>query len=209
MLRRKLVSVGLDLPPLRMNLVRLPKDKAAVDALQEYEGMEASEAAYTSSLRRVLGGVKAPMVAKQIIEELKDRAYRKIVVLYYHKDVGRQLTRLFMAADIRLAGFDGSTPSLQRQHDIDLFQNHPDVRVFLAQQQAAGIAINLTAASEVVLIEPAWSPDENRQAIKRIHRIGQDQPCRARIFTISGTLDEAIMGTLTRKSKMQREVFDG
>lgn len=204
MLRRKLDDVGLELPPLRRDLVRLPKTAAAAKALSEYEGLEADEAAYTSTLRRVLGELKAPLVAKQIREELDDGAYEKIVVLYYHRAVGRELKK--QLAPYGVAGFDGSTSQNTRAQEIEIFQAYPFVRVFLAQQTAAGIAINLTAAREVVLVEPAWSPEDNEQAIKRVHRIGQDAPCRARTFCITGTLDEAIMGTIHMKKKMQKEV---
>lgn len=206
MLRRHLEEVGIELPPLRVDLFRLPKDRAAGEALAEYEDAEADETVYTSTLRRLLGTMKAPLIAQQLVEELEAGAYEKIVVLYYHRDTGEALRRAFGNAGFTVAGFDGSTPQRDRKVQIDAFQTQPDVRVFLAQQTAAGIAINLHAASEIVLVEPAWSPDDNAQAIARIHRIGQDQPCRARIFTIAGTLDERIMTTVTRKVKMQTEV---
>jgi SNF2 family DNA or RNA helicase len=96
------------------------------------------------------------------------------------------------------------TPPARRQEEIDGFQKHGGI--FLAQQTAAGIGITLTRAHEIVLVEPSWSPSDNDQAIKRIHRIGQDKPCRARIFLVPDSLDEAVMGTLLRKQKMLTEV---
>jgi SNF2 family DNA or RNA helicase len=89
---------------------------------------------------------------------------------------------------------------------VDNFTNDPRCRVFLAQQTSAGEAINLQAASEIVLVEPAWSPDANRQSVKRIHRIGQDNPCRARIFGVAGSIDAAVMGTVAQKVGHQTEV---
>lgn len=203
MLRRTLDDVGLELPPLRVELSRLPKGDADTEALAEYEAWEDTD--YTSTLRRLLGSVKAPLVAKQIIEELDDGAYEQIVVLYYHRDVGAGLREEFDKHGYSPVGFDGSTAQGARQEAIEAF-DRGESQVFLAQQTAAGIAINLTAATEIVLLEPAWSPNDNHQAIDRIHRIGQDQPCRARIFALSGTLDEAIMGTIRNKVAMQEEV---
>lgn len=206
MIRRRLEDVSLELPPLRVDLHRIPKARATARALSEYEDMESDEAAYTSTLRRVLGTVKAEPVAKQIISELEDGAYEQIVVLYYHRDVQAALAAAFDRAGVPVVGFGGDTPTTARQEAIDAFQAG-QAPVFLAQQTAAGVAINLTAATEIVLLEPAWSPEDNRQAIARIHRIGQDRPCRARIFALTGTLDEAVMGTLKNKVKMQREVL--
>ena len=211
MLRRHLDDVGLELPPLRVNVDRMESTPALDKALTEYTDMEAAvadlEDSYTSTLRRLLGEAKAPMIAARIAQEWMDQEYDKIVVLYHHRDVGAAIWKRLCTGQ-RVVGFHGGTGMKPRQDAIDAFQNDPEVSVFCAQQGAAGIAINLTAASEVVLVEPAWSPDDNAQAIARIHRIGQDNPCRARIFSVAGTLDEAIMDTLARKLQMQREVLD-
>ena len=202
-LRRDLNQVGLELPPLRLDIFRLKKDDVANGGnFEAYEAYERTEENYTSTLRRMLGEAKALTVARQIIEEMRDSQYSKIVVLYYHHLVRDTLHQAFEASGLRVTGFDGGTPQGERKAAIDLFQNDPEVHVFLAQQAAAGTAITLTAASEIVLVEPAWSPEDNFQAIARVHRIGQGSPCRARIFAVSGTLDEAIMGTLANKVRM-------
>jgi SNF2 family DNA or RNA helicase len=215
MVRRHLEDVALDLPPLRVTLHTLPSDAgferaleaAGVDAARltamiEAEG--ASEDASTSRVRRLAGEYKAPRIAEIIAAEMDDRAYPKIVVLYYHRKVGtllRDKLRVF-----GVVGFDGQTPQPKRQAAVDAFTNDPTVRVFCAQQTSAGQAINLQVASEIVLVEPDWSPDQNRQAIKRVHRIGSKHPVRARIFGVAGTIDHAVMQTQTKKIAHQKEV---
>ncbi len=203
MLRRMPEDVGLDLPPLRVDLHRLPEADADLSA---YESMEADERTYASSLRRVLGVAKAPAVARLIHEELSSKQYHKIVVLYYHREVGNILRQSLTDAGHSVVGFDGSTPQSQRWEAIQAFQKG-NAEVFLAQQMSAGVAINLTAANEAVLLEPDWTPDMNSQAIARIRRIGQDRPCRARIFAIAGTIDTNVMSTIRAKVRMQREVL--
>lgn len=205
MLRRRLDEVALDLPPLRVTLQTLLTPESVRRELGS--DREVLEEEYTSTLRRLLGEAKAPLVADQIIEELQDGAYSHIVVLYYHRKVGALLEQAFARSGVSTVGFHGGTPPGERQLAVDTFQAG-DATVFLAQQTAAGVGITLTQATEIVLVEPAWSPDDNDQAIKRIHRIGQDKPCRARIFALSKTLDDAIMGTLAQKMRMRKEVFD-
>lgn len=200
MLRRSLGDVGFDLPPLRVDIQRFPKEKLQTDI---YEC--ASEHDYTSRVRRILGEAKADFVAETLVDELAAGEYRQIVVLYYHTAVGTRLRERFQGAGYRVTGFDGSTPGVDRARAVREFQDGR-AEVFLAQQSAAGIGITLTAAHEIVLVEPAWSPDDNLQAITRIHRIGQEHPCRARIFAASGTIDGAIMGTLKQKLDMKAEV---
>jgi SWI/SNF-related matrix-associated actin-dependent regulator of chromatin subfamily A-like protein 1 len=204
MLRRKLREVALDLPDLRVDLQWLPKTDALTAELENLGYDSDDEEAYTSTLRRLLGEAKAPIIARQIAEELDDGQYKKIVVLYHHKDVGKELRIRLQKYGV--ARFDGSTSGGDRARAIQWFQTDPNCRVFLAQQTAAREGITLTAATEIVLAEPDWVPDMNAQAIKRIHRIGQGHPCRARIFAVRDTLDAAIMRGIHQKVRMQETV---
>ena len=206
MLRRRVADVALDLPPLRTTVQYLDQDNHLARELETL-GVQGDDE-HMSRLRRLLGAYKAPRIAERLVAELRDDKQLHMVVLYHHRDTGAALADAFDDADISWVGFDGSTPSATRQYEIDTFQRG-DARVFLAQQGAAGTGITLTRASEIVLVEPSWSPAENDQAIKRIHRIGQDSPCRARLFAVPDSLDEAVMLTLTRKTAMVEEVVDG
>lgn len=60
---------------------------------------------------------------------------------------------------LRRAGFntamlDGSMTPTQRQRSIDYFMNNPDVEVFLVSLKAGGVALNLTEASRVFIVDP-------------------------------------------------------
>ncbi len=213
MLRRKLEDeeVKMGLPPLRVTAHTLPRDagfnealvRAGVDAVALQRQMDGAED--YSRTRRLLGEYKAPRIADIIVEELEERQYQKIVVMYYHKAVGAMLRKKF--APFGCVGFDGAMPAgKRRQQEIDTFTNDLTARVFCAQQGAAGEAINLQAASEIVLVEPEGSPDPNRQVIKRIHRPGQGLPCRARIFCVAGSVDEPTMRTMARRAGDQKEI---
>lgn len=207
MLRRRLSEVALDLPPLRTTVQYLDRDPRVAEEIETYADVQ-DNPEHMSTLRRLLGEYKAPKIARILVEELQYDPDLSMVVLYHHKKTGEVLRKAFYNAGIKKAGFDGSTPALVRQAEIDTFQEGK-ARVFLAQQEAAGTGITLTRASEIVLVEPSWSPAENDQAIKRIHRIGQTIPCRARLFAVPDSLDEALVGTLARKTGMVREVVDG
>lgn len=200
MLRRKLKDIALELPPLRTTVQYLDRDPKLDEKIAELT-TDFDDPEHLSTLRRLLGEYKAPHVGRVIREELASDPSLSIVVMYHHKATGEMLREDFHRDGILTVGFDGSTPPEIRQNSIDYFQ-HGGARVFLAQQTAAGVGITLTRASEIVLVEPAWSPSENEQAIKRIHRIGQDAPCRARLFAVPDSMDEALMATLLRKEKM-------
>jgi SNF2 family DNA or RNA helicase len=214
MLRRRLAEVGLDLPPLRVDTSLLRPDvlfRKAIEA-QGYlpeeieQAMElADEEGVLSTLRRFLGQYKAPLVSQILVDELRDEPALQMVVLAHHRDTLRVLFDGFQRAKISLNYVDGDISGRSRDNAVTNFQTGK-ARVFLAQQTTAGLAINLQNAHELVLVEPSWCPADNAQAIKRIHRIGQDSPCRARIFSVAGTLDERIMDVLARKTRMAAEL---
>ena len=60
---------------------------------------------------------------------------------------------------LRRAGFntvmlDGSMTPQQRQRSIEHFMNNADVEVFLVSLKAGGVALNLTEASRVFIVDP-------------------------------------------------------
>jgi DNA repair protein RAD16 len=82
---------------------------------------------------------------------------------------------------LRRAGFntvmlDGSMTPQQRQKSIEHFMTDPDVEVFLVSLKAGGVALNLTEASRVFIVDPWWNPAAEWQSADRCHRIGQRRP---------------------------------
>lgn len=57
---------------------------------------------------------------------------------------------------IRCVRLEGSQSLDQRDRAIEAFSNDPCVRVFLMSLKAGGVALNLTAASHVMLMDPWW-----------------------------------------------------
>lgn len=217
MLRRQPADVSVQLPPLRVDVELLQrndlfdrsirdtgKDVSQVaEALADAERDSVAEVpGALSRLRHILGELKSEWIARRIAEELDERQYDKIVILAYHQRVLRRFEQEL--GHYGVTGFDGSTPAAQRDRAVMQFRDDSSVRVFVAQQTAAGTGLDgLQVSAEIVLAEPAWSPDENAQAVKRIHRIGSTLPCRARMFAVDGTLDDGIMHTLARKTRMK------
>ncbi|PWZ58422.1 Protein FATTY ACID EXPORT 3, chloroplastic [Zea mays] len=80
-----------------------------------------------------------------------------------------------------------------------------DYRVFLMSLKAGGVALNLTVASHVFLMDPWWNPAVENQAQDRIHRIGQFKTIKSTRFVIKGTVEERIL-QLQQKKQL---VFEG
>uniref|UniRef100_A0A8C4SVS4 Helicase like transcription factor n=1 Tax=Erpetoichthys calabaricus TaxID=27687 RepID=A0A8C4SVS4_ERPCA len=71
--------------------------------------------------------------------------------------------------------FDGSLSQSKRTTAIKSFQSsHPgSPTVMLLSLKAGGVGLNLTAASRVFLMDPAWNPAAEDQCFDRCHRLGQ------------------------------------
>ncbi|KAL7554732.1 hypothetical protein ACHAWF_018559 [Thalassiosira exigua] len=85
------------------------------------------------------------------------------------------------------------------------FREDNNVRVLLMSLKAGGVALNLTCANYIYLMDPWWNPAAEMQAIDRTHRIGQYRPIRAVRFIAENTVEERILQLQEKK----RLVFDG
>ncbi|XP_050206991.1 DNA repair protein RAD16 [Mercurialis annua] len=99
----------------------------------------------------------------------------------------------------------GSMTLPARDNAIKNFTEDPDCRIFLMSLKAGGVALNLTVASHVFLMDPWWNPAVERQAQDRIHRIGQYKPIRIVRFVIENTIEERILRLQDKKEL----VFEG
>ncbi|KAJ3705333.1 hypothetical protein LUZ61_009038 [Rhynchospora tenuis] len=99
----------------------------------------------------------------------------------------------------------GSMSLSEREKAINTFTEDSDCRIFLMSLKAGGVALNLTVASHVFLMDPWWNPAVEKQAQDRIHRIGQYKPIRSTRFVIQNTVEERIL-KLQEKKEL---VFEG
>lgn len=173
--------------------------------------LEAAERGDTRSLemhmgplRRNTGIAKAGIVVEAVKEEI-DAGLDKIVLAYWHTDVGRIL--LDGLRRFGVVGIDGSTPSAKRTAAEQAFLNDPKVRVFLGQIQAAGEAIDLSSAAQMIFVEASFVPKDMLQMSLRITNHTQKQPPLVRVAVLEGSIDEALQTVLLRKWTAIREVL--
>lgn len=96
----------------------------------------------------------------------------------------------------------GATPAEERQRLVDEFTAASGSAVFLGQIQAAGVGINLQAASVVILCEPQVKPTIEAQAVARAHRMGQLQSVLVHRLLAADTVDERLLELLDHKAAL-------
>lgn len=103
------------------------------------------------------------------------------------------------------AGIRGSTRD--RQGEVQRFRDDPNCEVFVASLQAAGVGIDLVAASVVIHYDRWWNPAKENQATDRVHRIGQVRGVQVFKLVAKNTIEEHIDRIIQRKTKLLREAI--
>ncbi|XP_050219335.1 DNA repair protein RAD5B isoform X2 [Mercurialis annua] len=98
--------------------------------------------------------------------------------------------------------FDGRLVQKQREKVLKEFNETNEKMVLLMSLKAGGVGLNLTAASNVFIMDPWWNPAVEEQAIMRIHRIGQKRTVVVRRFIIKDTVEERMQQVQARKQRM-------
>ena len=102
--------------------------------------------------------------------------------------------------NINFFRLDGSTKN--RQELVENFNSSDSVKVFLISLKAGGVGINLTSASVVFLYDPWWNPMVEKQAMDRVHRIGQTKKVNVYKFITKNSIEEKIMKLQERKGTL-------
>lgn len=202
MLRRTQEDVGI-MPPVYETVPLLVGERArkaaekATDLEQVIaaidEGNTRSLDMHLGPLRRLTGEVKARAVAELVRDEFES-GLDKIVLAYWHGDVAKVLIEELEKFGV--TGIDGSTPGNARSANVEAFSRPDGPRVFLAQIQAAGEAIDLSAASELLFVEMSFTPKDGAQMALRVTNHGQTRQPRVRVASLAGSIDEAIQSRL-------------
>ncbi|MBN6547993.1 DEAD/DEAH box helicase [Streptomyces bryophytorum] len=142
---------------------------------------------------------------REIVQEAGENG-QKTVVFSNFKDVlgivARELAPQGAAGAPVFGPLTGSVPAGRRQQIVDAFAQVPGPAVLLAQIQAAGVGLNMQAASVVVICEPQLKPTVEHQAVARAHRMGQVRPVRVHRLLATGGVDERLVKLLAAKTRL-------
>ncbi|KIM45770.1 hypothetical protein M413DRAFT_440809 [Hebeloma cylindrosporum] len=105
-------------------------------------------------------------------------------------------------AGFNICRLEGTMSPQARDATIKHFMNTVDVTVFLVSLKAGGVALNLTEASRVYLMDSWWNPAVEYQAMDRIHRLGQRRPVQAIKLVVEDSIESRIVQLQEKKSAM-------
>jgi SWI/SNF-related matrix-associated actin-dependent regulator of chromatin subfamily A member 5 len=104
---------------------------------------------------------------------------------------------------------DGDTPkSVQDEIRLDFDARHTPNResskwdVVLCNYRVGGVGLNLTAATQMVILDEEWNPGKRDQAYDRIHRMGQENPVTIHVIRNALTIDDWLADIMAKKEDL-------
>jgi SWI/SNF-related matrix-associated actin-dependent regulator of chromatin subfamily A-like protein 1 len=221
MLRREKRQALPDLPEKHLRVTRLqlpPEMRRAYDDqedqfsdyVQEHEdtaltGGMATTAGRLERLKQTALVGKLPLIVSAV-KGMLDKG-EKVVVFCHYREPIRSLAQEL--APYGVVTLTGSTESDERGESVRRFQEDPEVRVFIGQTVAAGVAVTLTAARHAVFCDLEWNPALHRQAMDRIHRKTQTRDVEVHFFLAEDTIEEDVAEVLEEKTQMMDQLLEG
>ncbi|KAF5536372.1 nucleotide exsicion repair RAD16 [Fusarium napiforme] len=145
---------------------------------------------------------KIELLVHELHKLRSDNASHKSIIFSQFTTMLQLIEWRLRRAGITTVMLDGSMTPAQRQASIEHFMNNVDVECFLVSLKAGGVALNLTEASRVFIVDPWWNPAAEWQSADRCHRIGQSRPCTITRLCIEDSVESRMVLIQEKKTNM-------
>lgn len=177
-----------------VNQAQAKQNRKQAKAIGEYEGPHTKTNALLASILDSAEGTKALPEGEKPIKSVVFSAWTS------HLDLIEIALK-----DNGITGYtrlDGTMSLSARHHALEAFHNDNSITILLATIGAGGVGLNLTAASNVYIMEPQYNPAAVAQAIDRVHRLGQMREVNTVQFVMKGSIEEKIFELAKKKQQL-------
>lgn len=133
---------------------------------------------------------------------LSENPGQKVVIFSQWTEILDLIGQGCKARGIDTLRLDGSTSRKNRDKRLRNFREDENQRVFLASLGSSGEGLNLVSGSHVILVDPWWNPCIEKQAVARLHRIGQNRKVTIYRLLASGSIEERLLRIQAFKNRM-------
>ncbi|KAK6759347.1 hypothetical protein RB195_021125 [Necator americanus] len=131
-------------------------------------------------------------VLLQLLTIWKEQGGEKALVFSQSREMLDILEKRLQNDGFTYLRMDGNTNIGSRQTRVQMFNEDPNIFIFLLTTRVGGLGINLTAANKVVIFDPDWNPSTDTQAKERSWRIGQERAVTVYRLLCAGTIEEKV-----------------
>ena len=140
------------------------------------------------------------------MDELLERGH-KVVVFSQFVGFLKALRPILEKEHPKSKVFELTGATKERGKLVKSFQSRKGSAIFLVSLRAGGTGITLHAADYVFLMDPWWNPAVEKQAIDRVHRIGQTKTVFVYRMIASGSIEERIQDLQQQKETTFAELI--
>ena len=132
--------------------------------------------------------------------DLMESTKERLIVFYNFNAELDALKTLIEQAGRPISIINGSTK------DLTAYENESD-SITLIQYQAGAMGLNLQKATRIIYFTLTDKSELFEQSKKRIHRIGQNQPCFYYLMICKNSVEEVMLETLNERRDFTDELF--
>lgn len=218
-LRRTIESAGVELPPIRRELLRVPMDAKALEAhalspetakrlVDAVLGRRAGQdtLALIGRLRKTTSRAKLESTAALVTAAALSG--ESVVVFTWMRATAATLERkvakalIAAKADVPTYTVDGTLTHDERDAVVQALTTHgEDPALLFATLDSLREGVTLTKATRVVMHDLDWVPSKILQAEARIWRIGQTRPCTSTWVVCEDSIDSMLAAALASKAE--------
>ena len=141
----------------------------------------------------------------QVLEEALETG-QKVAIFSQYVEMLSMIAKELERRAIQYALLTGVVKD--RKEQVDTFQTDPNCKVFLGSILAAGVGIDLTAASVLVHYDRWWNPAKEEQATARIHRFGQTRGVQIYKLIAKNSIEEHLDRIIERKLNLYTDLLE-
>lgn len=230
MLRRRVADVAKDLPdridievPLEMPAKEAEEyEKYRQAILAEYDGKNASlpllqklrmfcthpEIITESRIDPTFRSLKYERLC-EMLDEISASGEKCILFTSYTKMFELLRSDIRQRIGIPVLQINGETPHKERQEIVDQFTNLEGSALLVLNPRAAGVGLNITAATRVIHYNLEWNPAIEDQASARAYRRGQTRKVFVYRLFYKNTVEEVVNERIIRKRGMFESAIVG
>lgn len=145
----------------------------------------------------------------EILDEIFASQSKVLIFTSYLKMADILVSDIGNRFGVYCRAIDGRTEVADRQNLIDEFGEHPGAAVLILNPKAAGVGLNITAATHVIHYNLEWNPATEDQATARAHRRGQQNTVTVHRLFYVATIEEVISDRSARKRLMAQSAVVG
>lgn len=179
------------------------KDKTLAELKKAGSTSKAAKAKYFDRLRRDWESSAKVDVTIDLLRKIRSEKPREKTLVFSLWTSFLDLLEIPLRDEkFRYLRYDGSMSFNERDDNVKTFSEDRNENILLVSLMAGNAGLNLTAASQVIILEPFWNPFVEDQAIDRAHRIGQSRAVEVHRLLVPDSVEDRILALQEKKRKL-------